>query len=144
MSVLLNLQAAVVAAIMADPDLCKRSLSVLAEDKENVIDKINTAMAKLGVCAIVSTPDFRNERQSGDPTGDCSLSISVLENVTLNRGKPGFLSATEAAEGIAILINSSNDLGATFDRMDPLPVSNGVAGYELNFKKRITLTKEGA
>lgn len=144
MSALLDLQSAVAAAVLADTALCTRGLEVVVEDKGDVVRELDAMQAKLGVCAIVSTADFKNDRESGNPHGDCSLAISVLENVLLNRGKPGFLSSTEAAEGIAVLLHTNLELGLSFDRMDPLPVTNGVAGYELNFKKRITLTKEGA
>lgn len=144
MSALLDLQSAVAAALAADADLSKRGLEVVVEDKGDVVREIDAMQAKLGVCAIVSTADFRNDRESGNPHGDCSLAISVLENLLLNRGKPGFLTSTEAAEEIAILLNTNLDLGLTFERMDPLPVVKGVAGYELTFRKRITLTKEGS
>lgn len=144
MSVLLDFQAAVVAAIMADTELATCNLSAVAEDKADIITELEAMKAKLGVCAIVSTADFRNESENGNPHGDCSLSVSVLENVLLNRGKPGFLSSTEAAEQIAILLQTDQELGLIFDRMDPLPVTNGVVGYELTFKKRITLERKGA
>lgn len=144
MSALLKKQATLVAAIMADTELVKGGLTAIAEDKGDIITQLNEMQGKLGVCAIVSTPSFRNDNESGMPHGDGSVSISVLENVLLNRGKPEFLSSLEAAETIAVLLHSDLDLGLILVDINPLPPTNGVAGYEVTFKTRTTLERKGA
>lgn len=147
MSALLDLQSRVVAAIMADQQICTRGLVAIAEDKGNVVVELDAMKAKLGVCAMVSTPRFSNERETGNPHGDAQLAISVLENVLLNRGATGALSALEAAEHIACLLHLDDTLDLRIDSLDPLPSSdNGLIGYELTFKTRVTLqlAKEGA
>lgn len=141
---LLDKQAQVVAAIMADTELVKSGLTAIAEDKEDIVNLLAQMQAKLGICAIVSTPSFRNERESGNPTGDGSVAISVLENVLLNRKTPNFLSSTQAAEEIAVLLNSDMGLSLTLVDINPLPPTNGVAGYEVTFRTRTTLERKGS
>lgn len=142
MSSLLDLQSEIVDAIDKSSTLMQRGLVCVAEDKGNIVATLDAMQAKLGVCAVVSTPGFRNETESGNPLGDATISISVLENVVLNRVKPGYLTATEAAESVASLLHLSLDLGLRFESMDPLPLNGGVTGYELSFKKRIALKGE--
>jgi hypothetical protein len=63
---------------------------IIQEYKGDIITDIETALGKVGICALVTTPlfEFFNE-QDHDLSGWALLMVGAFENVALNQGNGG-------------------------------------------------------
>lgn len=106
-----ELQAAIVTLLTTTAtDLT--GLTVVTSDDLRALDKINTALAGVGLCAVVITPDL----EFTDPCYyRASITIRIIENPMANRGNAG---TSYAGSWWAIHIGSwcwLADVGAAWD-----------------------------
>ena len=100
-----NLQLAVVEVLSRDPWLVKRNATVLAEDKGNIFAAIQTALQKMRLAVVVSTPRLAGDApDSFIPTGNSDVVVSCFETPLLNRGVANRTTALNAAERVACVL----------------------------------------
>ena len=77
-------------------------LTVLVEDKGDVIYESQRAVAKVGVVAVVTIDRFARRANSGQLlTGTLTIDVTASEGVTVNRAKEPYVTAQQVAEAIA-------------------------------------------
>jgi len=119
MGVLTTIQDSALSLIQGDRYYAR--IQVLTEQIGDIRNKINTALAKLGICAIVMTP--KGEADSPGAPGPIlnplELHIDICELVMTNRGETGSRQpASDVAEHTAWLLHYPNHAG---NRQDPYP-----------------------
>lgn len=64
-------------------------LTIIAEDRKDLLNTINTSLAKLGLCAVVQTISAKvtKPNKPGPVYDDVRMSVVVYENPTINRSK---------------------------------------------------------
>ncbi|QBG47825.1 hypothetical protein EGM51_10635 [Verrucomicrobia bacterium S94] len=82
---LTTLQGAVVERLKGDPLLSR--VEIIAEDEQDLSNRIEIAMAKLGACMVVgvATAAVNNPNLPGPQFDGLTFVVSVAENVMLNR-----------------------------------------------------------
>lgn len=86
--------------------LNQAGLSVLTENKTDLIAAIDAALQSLGLVAIVSTPSGKPRSTDSESIDiDGAVVITVTENVLLNRSRSGALPILSAVELIAAGLN---------------------------------------
>lgn len=99
-----QLQNTVAEAVRRIPLLA--GLPILEEDKGNLVEELNAAVAKMKFAVVVGTATFSSEaRSSKQITGTASVEIDVFEQPTLNRAKSNRPTAMCAAQEIARELN---------------------------------------
>lgn len=92
--------------INADATLLQGSVLAIAEDKGDLINQIETAIAKMGIVAIVSVPSAVSKSEASRIiVAEATLAIQIVESPLINRGRANSLTASEAAEQIACLLH---------------------------------------
>jgi hypothetical protein len=79
---------------------------IVLEKKGDIQTQIDTALAQVGICAVVMTPNFQIiDPLIGDLAGFAHLSVDVFENPPLNQGNGGtrILAIALAGQVVAIL-----------------------------------------
>jgi hypothetical protein len=82
-----EIQARIVAILQGTAALA--DLTILAEDRKDLITAISSSLAKLGLCAIVQTISAKVTKPNlpGPVYGELRFSVVVYENVMINRSK---------------------------------------------------------
>jgi hypothetical protein len=107
MSVLRNLQASVVSRLASQPFLA--GVSIIQDNQLDILNTIQTALSKLGVCIVVTTPTASVcSPNSPRPYFEkVNLICRCIENPTINRSKTGLgLTAYDVSEFCAICLHS--------------------------------------
>lgn len=92
-------------------DLYYAQIALLSEQLGEIRNEIQRALAKLGLCAIVLTPEatFQHTQAPGPILDPLSLTVEIVEFVTKNRGASGTqIPASDAAEHTAWLLHFPN------------------------------------
>lgn len=108
-SVLDTVQKAAQGILKADPYFTR--IEVVTEQLGDIANQIQIALSKLGICAIVATPDteFDSPDAPGPIMNPVKLIVEVVELVLMNRGKTGTgRSASAVAERAAWQLHYSN------------------------------------
>jgi len=161
-SMLEQLQSVAVDALGADP-MFDGTLSangspvpIVLERKGDIQTQIDTALAQVGICAVVMTPNFQIiDPLLGDLAGFAHLSVDVFENPPLNQGNGGtrILAIALAGQVVAILqwlpsgFPVPANAGETAKRIIVLPNSitlgpgaeNVPIHYEIGFRAYVIL-----
>lgn len=94
------------AVINGDARMLQGNLLAIAEDKGDLINQIDTAIAKMGIVAIVSVPGATAKSEASRIiVADATLAIQIVESPLINRGRANSITASEAAEQIAVLLH---------------------------------------
>jgi hypothetical protein len=95
-SMLEQLQGVAVNALSADPMFSGaqsangQPVPIVLEKKGDIQTQVDTALAQVGICAVVMTPNFQIiDPLIGDLAGFAHLSVDVFENPPLNQGNGG-------------------------------------------------------
>ncbi len=111
-SILEQLQGVAVNALAADPMFSGQlstngqPVPIVLEKKGDIKTQVDTAIAQVGICAVVMTPNFQIiDPLIGDLAGFAHLSVDVFENPALNQGNGGtqILAIALADQVVAIL-----------------------------------------
>src|SRR5436190_22225740 len=100
--------------------LSKKSLlgvAILTVDQHDIVNEIQRAVAQLGTAAIIGTPKGTND--SPDSPGlqeTLDLSVVVMENVILNRGRR--IAAEAANEAARLALSGSIAQGEIVEQTD--------------------------
>lgn len=109
MSTLLDLQDDVCEVLNADEYLAQGGCKAFAEDKANVFAEVEMQLDSLGAVAItVMTPVGKaqgSRKESGIPLEIPALVIQCQEAPALNREVPGHITALQAAQHIALVLD---------------------------------------
>ena len=106
MSVLKGIQAGVAARLASDPYFS--NVTIVTENIGDIENKIQTAIAKLGVCVIVVTPSASMAAPDAPAPyfNNIKVLVRVVENVVLNRSASGANKpASDVAEIVASLLH---------------------------------------
>ena len=102
---LYDLQQAIAKFLTEDEVLVKHNCKVLAENKGDVLNEIQSIVDRLGCAALVLTPSFvAKGTNTKPPDGTATIVVQVFESPPLNRGKANRITALEAAERIAFIL----------------------------------------
>jgi hypothetical protein len=129
---------------------------IVLEKKGDIQTQIDTALAQVGICAVVMTPNFQIiDPLIGDLAGFAHLSVDVFENPPLNQGNGGtrILAIRLAGQVVAILqwlptgFTVPASAGETAKRFIALPNSitlgpgaqNMPIHYEVGFRAYVVL-----
>lgn len=86
--------------------LNKAGMTVLTENKTDLVSAIDSALESLGLVAIVSTPSGKPSSTDSESIDiDGSVVVTLSENVMLNRSRSGSLPIMSAVELIAASLN---------------------------------------
>jgi hypothetical protein len=88
-------------------------VAILTEAKGNVVAEIEKAIAKLGICCVVLTPDaqVRGGSSPGPYLSPINVVVEVSENVLINNGPTGTkLPASVLAENVLEILHEANRL----------------------------------
>lgn len=112
------------------------SMTIILEDDKDLVTKINSSLAKLGLCAIVMEIDgnVTSENLPGPVFDDLLISVVVYENVIINRAKTD-LTAKKAAKLICQQLHGKRVDGCMlrskgFKKQD----SNDLSVYACDFR----------
>ena len=111
MSVLRNLQISIANRLSSQPFLA--GCPIVVETDKDILNQIQTALAKLGVCVIVSTPDSGVSSPNAlyPYFSRINIVVRVVEMPTLNRGANGLgLTAYDVSEFCAVAIHQWSPL----------------------------------
>ena len=75
--------------MLKDNDSVAAVENIIAEDRQDLVNKIQRDLAKLGICIVVQTLDEKvtHPNLAGPVYDDCTVSVLVYENVLINRSK---------------------------------------------------------
>ena len=84
-----NLQLAIVRRLKEDPILS--GITVLAEDRKDLVNELERAMAELGLCIVVGTAKagVSNANLQGPVFDRAGITVAVTENTLTNRTPAG-------------------------------------------------------
>jgi len=68
---------------------CLSDLTIIAEERQDLVTTVNTSLAKLGLCIIVQTLSAKvtKPNKPGPVYDDVKVSVVIYENVLINRSK---------------------------------------------------------
>lgn len=113
---LLDIRKYVIETINADAVLQGAGVEAVPEDLGDAFEKVNAAIAELGICALVQLPRFAPKSSAAkNVVGDVTLQVVVIEYPQTNRQQAGHIHGLAAAERIAWILNMQKPLPA-----DPL------------------------
>lgn len=113
---LLDIQKYTVETINADAILADAGVEAVPEDLGDAFEKVNAAVAEVGICALVQLPRFSPASSAAkNAVGNVTMQVVVAENPMTNRAQAGHLHALQAAERIAWILNLTKPVPA-----DPL------------------------
>lgn len=98
-------------------------ISIIPEQSHDIATILRTALSKLGICIVVTTPKATCScpNAPGPVLDPLELSIDIIEQVLLNRAESGSrLPASEVAERTAWLLHFPNH---AHHRSDPYPLT---------------------
>jgi hypothetical protein len=127
--------------------LAENNVACLSENKGDIADAIDQAIAKSGICAIVVTPLFRADSEaSRSIVGTADIVIQVFETPTLNRTQANHITALDAAEYIACNLNLACTSGGVlvFRRITTATVNATTILYNVEFSLKCTLSIQEA
>jgi hypothetical protein len=107
--VLSEIQAQAVAILGSDPYFA--GITVLPEDDKDILNGIQIALAKLGLCCVVMTPDteFKFPDAPGPIMDTVKVAVQIAEFVLANRGAKGTRKPCgQVAEYVAWLLHYPN------------------------------------
>jgi len=75
--------------MLKDSDEVAAVDNIIAEDRQDLVNKITSDLAKLGLSIVVQTLDEKvtHPNKPGPVYDDCTVSVVVYENVLINRSK---------------------------------------------------------
>jgi hypothetical protein len=101
-----DLQRGVAGFLSRVPWLVGHQVEVFPEDLQDISSRIKSAVAKFGVCAIVSMPAVRAQSAASRAiVAEADFSVEVYETPLTNRTRANFATSTQAAEVIAAELN---------------------------------------
>lgn len=115
--ILTELQEAALSIMQSDSYYAR--ITLLSEQRGDIRNQIQVALAKLGICCIVMTPEAvcENSNAPGPMFNPLTLSIDVVEFVLKNRGDQGSgQAASDVAEHTLWLLHYPNH---AHHRQDP-------------------------
>jgi hypothetical protein len=119
--ILTSVQTEVNGILIADRRLAH--VKILSEQLKDIRSEIQTTLGKLGLCAIISTPDaeFRYTNAPGPQMDPLKVSVDVVEFVLKNRSPQGTNQpASDTAERIAWTLHYPNH---AHERHDVFPLT---------------------
>ena len=118
---------------------------ILIENAKDIEYQIKSSMSACGITATVSTPSLTYRGDYSDGTSKSpywevnSLSIVIVENPTLNRGRANYTTALDAALQVAETLNPiPNICNGTITQS----VQGGLVVVTVNFKTNIVFSIE--
>jgi hypothetical protein len=120
-----NIHENAVKILAANKDILTNGIEVMPEDDGDIEQRIQNSIAKLGLCAIVSMAEFKNESSSSRTmVGPATFSVQVVEYPLINRQKANTCTSGKAARLVAKALH----LIALKDGVGDLPVLEGIRG----------------
>ena len=84
-----QLTAVIAAQVIANPAANWDQISIVVQDANDIKNRIDTAIGKIGMLALVNMPSFKNREPLSDTiNGEINMIIEVGENPTLWRNNP--------------------------------------------------------
>ena len=131
-----NIHINAVKILSASKDLLANGVEVMPEDDGDIEQRIANSIAKLGLCAIVSMAEFKNETSSSRMmVGPATFSVQVVEYPLINRQRANTCTAGKAARYVAKALN----LEALTDGIKDLPVVDRIRGDSVKDEEDRTL-----
>jgi len=80
---------------------------VLTEDKGDIVNEINRALARLGICAVILMVDADNEHPNTNPPylSNIIIGVEVMENVPINRAPESYKTINDVVEHVMLYGN---------------------------------------
>ena len=132
------------AILEKDPFLSRMQVEIILEDLGDVETAISAAIAKMGVCAIVSTPSAKAQSEaSRNIVAQARICVQVMELPVTNRGVANTCSAGTAARRIATALNLQKTAGGeclVFDEIESAALEKGYVVYNVWLKALTNLT----
>jgi hypothetical protein len=120
------LQLAIVAGLSTEPYIVEHAATILAEDQGDIEAAVAEAVARMGLVAMVVTPEFTvTGRDGAVVTGTAAVRIVIYEEPIINRARPNYCTALALGEHILILSKSWTAASPVRIRQDPAG-ENGV------------------
>lgn len=131
---LYEIQQAVAAVFTADPYFS--GIPVICERKGDVLNQVNTALGKLGLCLVIETLTGRVEHEGiGAYSLELKVGISIAERVIINQSNSGLKKpASEVLARVLCLLNPLRGVPATVDDFVTVNDSGGLLVYLVNCK----------
>ena len=112
-TVLFSLQQAAMAALKADPiydgtlSANKQSIPIVTESKGSIVQDIELALAKVGICALVLTPSIElHAPNTQDVSGFAKLNVGLYEDAPINQGNGGTgIQIAQLAEATVMILH---------------------------------------
>lgn len=140
---LTEVQELVAAELNADPWLVERHVTSLAENKGDIEHEVESAISRVGLLALVVTPEFTATQQDGGTlAGTAAVRIALYEIPATNRARAGHCTALEAAEHIARLALGWPSTTIESLRQSPVDDDQGGITVELALTMHIVHTSE--
>lgn len=109
MSTLLDLQSDITEILNADEYLVQGGCQAFAEDKGDTLSRLEIAIGNIGTVALtVMTPIGKalgSKNATGIPLEVPALMIQCQEKPAINRERPGYITALQAAQHIAVALD---------------------------------------
>jgi hypothetical protein len=116
--------------------LAEAGVVCLAENKGDIIAAIDSAIAQVGICALVVTPTFKADSEASRRiVGTIDVVVQVFETPAVNRTRAGYLTALDTAELIATTLNllQAGENTLVFRSIDTATVNNNTILYNVRF-----------
>jgi hypothetical protein len=121
-------------------------IPIITEARGDILNQIQRALGKLGICVIIETLTGRPEHASaGSYLIELNVGLTVTENVLINQGSTGTRKpASEVVARIMCLLNPLRQqaLPAWVESFGLVDDSGGLLIYQLNCKARAGFTLE--
>lgn len=129
-----DIQESVAALFTADPYFA--GIPILCERKGDLLNQLQAALSKLGICIIVETLTGTIEHQAvGAYALDLKVVVSITENVLINSGKTGTRKpASEVLARVLCLLNPMRSVPAWATSFDLASDSGGLLIYQITCK----------
>ena len=164
-TVLFSLQQAALAALKADPiyngsiSANAQSIPIITEIKGSIVQDIELALAKVGICALVVTPTIElHAPNTEDVSGFAKLNVLLYEDAPINQGNGGTgIQIAQLAEATVMILHwlqhgcytaevASETTAATRFLALPTPIEFTSPGpplqYSIGFQAHVTLNPQ--
>jgi hypothetical protein len=98
------LQLAIASSLAADEWILQHGATVLAEDQGDIEAAVAEAVARIGIVAMVVTPELTVISHDGDAvSARAAVRVVIYEEPAINRARAGYCTALQLGERILIL-----------------------------------------
>ena len=142
-----EIQEAIKSELERNTYFANHGVEILIENAKDIEFQIKSAMSALGICATVATPSLTYGGNVKTEDADTSRpwwtisggSVVIVENPTLNRGRPSYGTALDAALQVALTLHR---IPSICDTTITQTTQGGLVVVSVQFKTNISFMLE--